>query len=88
MGPAAWRTVGRVLAVALARSFFTGPNNVVRIVARQIQKAIINNDLDLARTMMQDLALHHRKTFESFMKKYADDLPEEALKEFKSFLEN
>ena len=53
----------------------SGQNNVVRITARQIQKVIINNDLALAKAIMQYLALHHRKAFESFMKKYADELP-------------
>jgi hypothetical protein len=85
MGPAAWKAVGRAMALALGRAFFSGSNNIVRIAARQIQQAIVENDLASAKAMMQDLARRHQKIFEAFLKKYRDELPEEALAEFKGY---
>lgn len=86
MGPAAWAAVGRALGLALATSAFSRGNNVVRLVAREIHRAILNNELEIAEAMLRDLAFRHRTSFREFMKKYKDLLPEEMVEEFAEFL--
>ncbi len=86
MGPAAWASVGRAMAMALSSSLLSGPNNIVKVVMKEIHKAIINKDIETARSMIRDLAWRHRESFKAFMDKYSDDLPPDAIKEISDFL--
>jgi len=85
MGPAAWAAIGRAMGLALARSLFTGPNNVVELVAKEIHKAIIDNDIEMANQMLKDMAFRHRKSYEEFIKKFSKDIPPDALKELSKY---
>ena len=78
MGPAAYAAIGRALGVALTTHLFGGADGLVAILAGQIRKAILHNDIETAKAMLRDLAARHRKIFEDFMKCYGDDLPAEA----------
>ena len=81
MGPAAWAAVGRALALALATSLFNGESSVVLLTAKQLQHAIAEHDLELANALLRDLAYRNRSAFDSFMAKYAADLPDDAREE-------
>ena len=84
MGPAAWAAVARALGQALLSSLFSGENNIVSIIAAEIQSAILNNDIETARGLLRDLACRHRKQYEVFLKKFANKLPAELIAELKS----
>jgi hypothetical protein len=84
MGPAAWMAVGRALGYALVSSLFKGKNNIVAIIAKEIQRAILNNDIETACALLKDLAHRHREQYEIFLKKYANHLPPELVGELKS----
>ena len=86
MGPAAWSAVGRAMGLALASSLFNGPNNIANIVIKEIHRSLINKDIETARGMLRDLAWRHRESFKSFMDKYSDELPYEAVEEFNRIL--
>ncbi len=86
MGPAAWRAIARAMGLALTSSFFSGPNNIVNVVLKEIHRSIINEDIETARSMLRDLAWRHRESFKSFMDKYSDELPTEAVEEFNKIL--
>ena len=86
MGPAAWAAVGRALGLALASSALTNRNNLIAVTARTIQRAIQNNEVEMAEVMLRDLAFRHLKSFQEFMQKYKDELPEEMFEEFAEFL--
>ena len=86
MGPAAWAAVGRAMGLALFGSVFSGSNNIVNVVVKEIHRNIINHDIETAREMIRDLAYRHRESFKAFMDKYSNNLPPEAIEEFTSFL--
>lgn len=86
MGPAAWMAIGRAMGLALTSSIFSGSNNIVNVAAKEIHKAIINHDIETAQNMLRDIAWRHRESFKSFMDKYSDDLPTEAIDEFNKIL--
>lgn len=86
MGPAAWAAVGRALSIALASSLFTRQNNLVIVTARSINRAILNNELQMAEAMLRDLAFRHRESFDEFIRKYRGDLPDELFEEFADLL--
>jgi len=82
MGPAAWAAIGRAMALALVSSTFGGKNSIVTIVAKEVCKAIKENELDMAEAMLRDMAYRHKKSFNKFLKKYKEELPKELLSEF------
>ena len=85
MGPAAWLSVGKALGIALAASFFA-KDGVAAALAREVRRAIVNNELEMARAMLRDLAWRHRESFRSFLETYGKDLPPEAMEEFRAYV--
>jgi len=78
MGPASYAAIGRALSLALATSIFNGKGSVVTLLAKQLEHAIAEHDLSLARMLIQDLSYRHHDAFEEFIKKFGDKLtPEE-----------
>lgn len=87
MGPAAWAALGRALGVALLGGLFGGKNSVVAVVAREVQRAIIRNDIEMARNLLQDMRWRHTASLREFLRKYGDDLPPEFVEEFRDLVE-
>lgn len=83
LGPAAWATVGRALGAALVTGMFGGKDGVSALVAKEIQRAIIRNDIELARRLLRDMQWRHAEALKTFLRDYADTLPKEFLEEFK-----
>ena len=83
MGPAAWAAVGRALGLALATSFVQGRNSLPILVDQQVRHAINQRDLELARVLLADLRVRHRRAFEEFLDAYSHELPPEALGELR-----
>lgn len=83
MGPAAWAAVGRALGLALASSVFKGENSAFVLMAKHVEHALAQRDLELARALVRDLAYRHRRSFEQFMERHGADLPPEVLEEFR-----
>lgn len=86
LGPAAWVTVARVMGVALFGGLFGGKNSIVAVAAREIKKAIIRNDIEMARSMLRDMQWRHTESLKEFLRKFGDDLPPEFVKEFSDFM--
>lgn len=86
LGPAAWASVARTLGMALVGRVFGGKNSVVAVVAREIQRAIIRNDIEMARSLLRDMQWRHEKSLKEFLRKYDDDLPPEFMEEFRDFM--
>ena len=86
MGPAAWAAIGRALGVAFLSSFFRGKNNVIKIVAREIQRSIIDNQLETAEALLRDMAFRHNEIFKEFINKFKNDLPVELMSKFTNYL--
>ena len=86
MGPAAWAAIGRAIGLALVTSFLGGKNSIIVVMAKQIQRAILSNELDLAEALLRDMAYRHHESFREFVRKYQDDLPKEFLEHFPEFL--
>ena len=87
LGPAAWATVGRTLGMALVGGLFGGKNSLVAVTAREIQRAIIRNDIEMARNLLRDMGWRYEKDLKKFLQKYGDELPPEFMEEFKDFLD-
>jgi hypothetical protein len=86
MGPAAWAAIGRALGVAIVSSCFGGKNSILNVVTREIRRAIISNNLEMAELLLRDMAYRHKDSFEKFISKYKDSLPEEFLSKFSSLI--
>jgi hypothetical protein len=84
LGPAAWATVGRALGAALVAGLFGGKNGLAALVAREIQRSILRNDIEMARALIRDMQWRHAEALKVFLKDYADQLPPEFLKEFEA----
>jgi len=77
MGPQAWFAIGRALSVAVANCLFTSNNGVIALIAKQINKAIVENELETARIILKDFAWRYQKEYNDFKQKYKNDLPAE-----------
>lgn len=86
LGPAAWASLARALGIALVGGLFGGKNSIVAVVAREIQRAIVRNDIEMARSLLRDMQWRHAESLKDFLRKYADNLPPEFVKEFKDFM--
>ena len=86
LGPAAWASLGRALGVAIVGGLFGGKNSVVAVVAREIQRAIIRNDIEMARSLLRDMQWRHAESLKEFLRKYGDDLPPEFVEEFRDLM--
>jgi|GEM_PF-1169604 len=84
LGPTAWATVGRAIGAAVVAGLFGGKNGVAVLVAKEIQRAIIRNDIEMARHLLRDMQWRHAEALKAFLKDYSEDLPPEFLKEFRN----
>jgi hypothetical protein len=69
--------------LALASAVFQGDKSVVNLLAKQLEHALGQRDLDLANSLIRDLAYRHRSAFEQFMKSVGETLPPEAREELR-----
>lgn len=83
MGPAAWAAVGRALGLALASAVFTGENSAFVLLAKQVEHALAQRDLELARALVRDLAYRHRMSYERFLQEYGAALQPEVLEDLR-----
>lgn len=86
LGPAAWATVGRAMGGALVAGLFGGEKSVVAVAMNEIHRAIIRNDIEMARSLLRDMQWRHSESLRDFLRKYGSDLPPEFVAEFKDFM--
>lgn len=86
MGPAAWRSIGKALGLTLIRPLFGGKYSVIAVIAREIHRAIIRGDIEIAKAMLIDMAYKHKNHLEYFIKHYSKNLSSEAINELKEIL--
>ncbi|MFH1114183.1 MAG: hypothetical protein V1792_09705 [Pseudomonadota bacterium] len=78
--------MARAIGVAVVGGLFGGKNSVVAVVAREIQRAIIRNDIEMARSLLRDMQWRHAESLREFLRKYGDNLPPEFVEEFRDFM--
>lgn len=83
MGAQAWFAVGRALALALTSSVIFGKNSILIGITKEINKAIINKELDTAKMLLDDMVWRYNEEFNAFKAKYKDDLPPEFWEKYK-----
>ncbi len=74
------------MGAALLAGLFGGKNSVVAVVAREIQRAIVRNDIELARNLLRDMQWRHTESLRKFLREYGQKLPPEFVSEFKDFM--
>jgi hypothetical protein len=82
LGPAAWASVGRALGAAIVTGVLGRKDGIVALMAKEIQRAILRNDVEMARHLLRDMQWRHAETLKVFLKEYANELPQEFLQEF------
>jgi hypothetical protein len=86
LGPAAWASLGKALGMALVGGLFGGKNSIVAVVAREVQRAIIRNDIEMARSLLRDMQWRHAESLKEFLRQYGANLPPEFAEEFRDFM--
>ena len=85
MGPGSYLALLRsTMAAALPVLF--GRDGLVAIAAKEIKKALINKDLEVAETLMHDMANRHKSEFAKFIKKHKSEIPDELIEKFQEYL--
>ena len=85
MGPGSYLALIRATLAAVPPILF-GRNGLVAIAAKEIKKALINKDLEVAETLMQDMANRHKSDFTKFLKKHKSEIPDELIDKFQEYL--